>query len=55
MTANLAPSVPTPDARSELWDERFRRPTFVAALLVIPTLVIEESGIPAYGVWLRLS
>jgi voltage-gated potassium channel len=49
LTANLAPSVPTPDARSELWDERFRRPTFVAALLVIPTLVIEESGIP--GTW----
>ena len=49
MTANLAASVSITDARADIWDERFRRPTFVAALLVIPTLIIEESGIP--GVW----
>jgi voltage-gated potassium channel len=49
LPAALAPPLPIPDARSERWDERFRRPTFVAALLVIPTLFIEESGIP--GAW----
>jgi voltage-gated potassium channel len=30
-----------------IWDARFSLPTLVAALLVIPTVVIEESGLPA--------
>jgi voltage-gated potassium channel len=49
-------STPTPAAatrsaevRSNDWEGRFQIPTFVAALLVIPTLVIEESGIQ--GAW----
>jgi voltage-gated potassium channel len=34
-------------ATEQAWDARFRLPTLVAALLVIPTVVIEESGLPA--------
>jgi voltage-gated potassium channel len=34
-------------ANEEAWNARFRLPTLVAALLVIPTVVIEESGLPA--------
>src|ERR1700730_7802384 len=41
--------MPIADARSQEWDKRFRGPTFAAALLVIPTLVIEESNLP--GAW----
>ncbi len=32
--------------REQLWEKRLQIPTVVAALLVIPTVVIEESGLP---------
>ena len=37
------PLVATTERR---WDDRFRAPTLVAALLVVPTIVIEESSLP---------
>ncbi len=36
-------------AAEQRWDDRFRLPTLVAALLVIPTIVLEETGLP--GAW----
>lgn len=35
--------------REQRWEGRFEIPTIVAALLVIPTLIIDESGLP--GGW----
>lgn len=38
---------PAPTATAEArWEARFRLPTLVAPLLVVPTFVIEESGLP---------
>lgn len=43
------PAVPQPANREQRWERRFEPLTLLAALLVIPTIVIEESGL--HGTW----